>query len=346
MTRLLAAVVAALLAAATAAGAVARQTDGAPASSFEEFLDGVRRDAAARGISGATLEAALSGLTPEPVVVSRDRAQPELTQSLDTYIARRLTARPAGPRTIATARTALASERRTLARLEERYGAPPAILIAIWGLESNFGRFTGTYSTIRSLATLAYDARRPIFRDELLHALAIVERGDAAPADLKGSWAGAMGQPQFMPSSYLRYAVDDDGDGRANIWTSRQDVFASMANYLREKGWTSGERWGREVAISRAVMTRIDREVPMRTTGCRALRELTVPRPIAEWQALGVRRVGGAALPVSTMTASLVRGQKRHFLVYGNFEAILDYNCSNAYAVTVGLLADRIAGVQ
>jgi membrane-bound lytic murein transglycosylase B len=249
-------------------------------------------------------------------------------------------------RRVATARSELRAARGMLARVEDRYGVPASVLVALWGLESNFGRFPGTYSTIRSLATLAYDARRPIFRDELLHALAIVERGDAKAGELKGSWAGAMGQPQFMPSSYLRYAVDEDGDGHANIWTSREDVFASMANYLKEKGWKAGERWGREVAISRAVMTRIDREVPMRATGCRALRELTVPIPLGEWQKLGVRRAGGAALPVSTITASLVRGQKRHFLVYGNFEAILDYNCSNAYGVTVGVLADRIAGVQ
>ena len=312
-----------------------------PRQTFDMFVEDLRREARTRAISEATIESALGGLTPEPVVVSRDRSQPELIQSLDSYVARRLT-----PRTIAKAREELRKERTFLEGLEERYGIPPELMVSIWGLESDFGRFTGSYSTIRSLATLAYDARRPIFRSELFSALDIVERGDAAPADLKGSWAGAMGQPQFMPSSFLRYALDEDGDGRPNIWTSRPDVFASMANYLKDKGWKRNERWGREVAVTRATMTRIDRAVPMRTDTCRAVRELTEARPLTEWQKLGVRLAGGHALPAADVDASLVRGQARHFLVYGNFAALLDYNCSNSYAVTVGLLADRIAGTK
>jgi membrane-bound lytic murein transglycosylase B len=329
-----------LIAGALVGTPAARQVPDPPVS-FEAFVDGLRTEARARGITAATIESALGTLTPEPVVVSRDRSQPELTQSLDAYVARRLT-----PRTITTAREALRSQRTLLTRMARVYGVPPPVLVAIWGIESNFGRFTGTYSTVRSLATLAYDARRPLFRDELFDALAIIDRGDASAEGLKGSWAGAMGQPQFMPSSFLAYAIDHDGDGRADIWQSRADVFASMANYLKQKGWTAGERWGREVRVSRAAMTRIDRGVAMRAEGCRAVRELTAPRPLAEWQALGVRLPGGQALPAAGMTASLVRGEARHFLVYRNFEAILDYNCSNAYAVTVALLSDRIAGAK
>ena len=151
-----------------------------------------------------------------------------------------------------------------------------------------------------------------------------------------------MGQPQFMPSSFLRHAVDFDGDGRANIWSSEADVFASMANYLRGAGWKAGERWGREVTIAAAAMAEVDRKVPMRTEGCRAVRAMTVARPLAAWQAMGVTLPAGVKLPAAPLDASLVRGQRRHFLAYGNYEALLDYNCSHPYAVSVGLLADRI----
>ena len=305
---------------------------------FEEFLASVRTEALARGISQATLDRALANLQIEQVVVSRDRAQPETVQSLDAYLAQRLSAR-----TIATAREMNTRHAALLARIEGTYGVPGPVMIAIWGLESNFGKFTGTYPTIAALATLAYDGRRPLFRTELLNALTIVDQRQLEPADLKGSWAGAMGQPQFMPSSFLKHAVDFDGDQQVDIWTSEADVFGSMANYLKAAGWREGERWGREVVISRAVMARIDRAVPMRSSGCRAVRSMTVSRPLSEWRKLGVTLPGGQSLPAgSTLSASLVRGQRRNFLVYRNYEAVLDYNCSNSYAVSVGLLADRI----
>jgi membrane-bound lytic murein transglycosylase B len=305
--------------------------------SFEEFLAGVRAEALKRGISEATLDRALNGLQPEAVVVARDRAQPELVQSLDEYVERRLSAR-----TIATAREMAAHHTKLLRRVDEKYGIQPALMIAIWGLESNFGKFTGSYSTISALATLAYDGRRPLFRSELFAALAIVEQRKIEPAELKGSWAGAMGQPQFMPSSFLKHAVDFDGDQAIDIWTSTPDVFGSMANYLQNAGWRDGERWGREVRITKSVMAKVERSVGMRAGGCRAVRELSTARPLDTWRELGVTLTNGNALPKADMSASLVRGQKRHFLVYRNYEAILSYNCSNSYAVSVGLLSDRI----
>ena len=308
--------------------------------SFAEFLSGLRDEARARGISETTLDRALTGLEPESVVVARDRSQPELTQSLDAYVAQRVT-----PRIIATARTQAGAHRELLDRIEEAFGIPGPTMLAIWGLESNFGKFTGTYPTIRALATLAYDGRRALFRTELLHALTIVDRGQAVPADLKGSWAGAMGQPQFMPSSFLKHAVDFDGDGRIDIWTSAADVFASMASYLTNVGWKRGERWGREVSVSRAALTRIEREVAMRTGSCRAIREMTEARPLSTWRTLGVTLPGGGRLPTADLQASLVRGSKRHFLVYRNYETLLDYNCSNAYAISVGLLSDKTSEV-
>jgi membrane-bound lytic murein transglycosylase B len=317
-------------------GALAQ--DRAGGADFEVFLADVRAEALSLGIRPATVDAALANLALEPVVVARDRAQPEQTLSLDQYVRRRTDAG-----TVALGRTELRRHGPVLKRVEAAYGVPPAVVVAVWGLESSFGRFTGTYPTIKALATLAFDGRRPLFRRELFHALAILDRGDVPLDRLRGSWAGAMGQPQFLPSSFLEHAVDFDGDGRVDIWTSTPDVFGSMANYLAGAGWEAGVRWGREVQIDRPTMTRIDGAVGMRRSGCRAVRDMTEPRPLREWAALGARLAGGRPLPAADIDASLVRGANRQFLVYRNYEAILGYNCSHAYAVSVGLLADRIA---
>jgi membrane-bound lytic murein transglycosylase B len=152
-----------------------------------------------------------------------------------------------------------------------------------------------------------------------------------------------MGQPQFMPSSYLRFAVDFDGDGRKDIWRSPSDVFASIANYLKENGWTAGQTWGREVKLPGEVST-ITEAAPLRQEGCAAERGMTIPLPLAQWQDMGVTRVDGGRLPNASLTASLVRGETRNFLVYGNYGALLEYNCAHAYALSVGLLADRLLG--
>jgi membrane-bound lytic murein transglycosylase B len=302
------------------------------------WLEGVRTEALKRGISADTVDRALKDLEPEPVVVARDRAQPEQVQSLDAYLSERLSAR-----TLRSANEMQDKYRKVLARIDEKYGVPPEVLIAIWGIESNFGKFTGSRPVIKALATLAFDARRPVlFRTELFHALTIVDQGHIKLDDLKGSWAGAMGQPQFMPSSYLKHAVDFDGDGRADIWKTESDVFASIANYLKSAGWVDGERWGRPVRVSRAVLDKIERQVPMRARGCRAVREMTEPRPLARWSALGVVQTDGKPLPKADMDASLVRGVKQHFLVYRNYHALIEYNCSNAYAISAGMIADRV----
>ena len=315
----------------------AQQAD-QPQLSFPEFLAGVRVEALAKGISQNTVDAALTNVEPVTVVVARDRAQPETVQSLDAYVSQRLTASR-----VDKGRALAVTHRELLERIEKTYGLSAPTMVSIWGLESNYGSFTGSYPTIAALATLAYDGRRPLFKTELFEALKIVDQGRATAAELRGSWAGAMGQPQFMPSSYLTHAVDFDGDGHANIWTSLPDVFASMANYLKNSGWASGERWGREVRVSKTAMTRIDRAVGMRTGSCRAVREMTVPQPLSAWKKYGVTLADGRPLPTADLSASLVRGEKRNFLVYGNYQALLAYNCSHSYAITVGLLADRIA---
>jgi len=310
--------------------------------SFSEWLAGVRAEALSRGISQHTVDAALTDIDePMPVVVERDRAQAEIVQSFERYIAHHVSAK-----TIKAGREMFLRHRPLLDDVGRAYGVPPGIVLAIWGMESNYGHFSGVRPTIAALATLAWDPRRSaFFRGELFDALEIVDRGDIDLAQLKGSWAGAMGQVQFMPSSYLSYAEDFDGDGRRDIWSTPADVFASIANYLLGHGWHSGESWGREVRVSAHAEKTIRADVARRNGSCQATRDMTVAMPLSKWEALGVRLPNGRALPKSDLAASLVSGSKRHFLVYRNYDALLDYNCAHSYALSVGLLADRI-GVQ
>ena len=306
---------------------------------FEEWLAAVRVEALARGISQPTIDAALGSLERLPVVVERDRTQAERTLTLDQYVKRRLTAR-----VVRSAREMAVKHRAGLQRATDGHGVPRAFIVAIWGLESNFGRFQGVRPTVAALATLAYDGRRrALFREELFAALRILDSGDVPLDALRGSWAGAMGQAQFLPSSYLEWAVDGDGDGRRDIWMSLPDIFASIANYLKEHGWTKGERWGREVRLGDKTAARVAAAVPMRLTGaCQATRDMTEARPLSTWRDLGVTQKDGSALPRADISASLVRVDARRFLVYGNYEALLAYNCAHTYALSVALLADRI----
>src|SRR5215468_652947 len=204
--------------------------------SFSEWLAGVRTEAIARGVKAEIVDEALAGVEePLPVILERDRAQAETVFSLEYYIARRLT-----PKLIASGRDAYVHNRELLTEVGDAYGVPPRIIAAIWGVESNYGRFSGIRPTVSALATLAWDPRRStFFRGELFDALEILNRGDVDLPHLKGSWAGAMGQVQFMPSSYLQYAEDYDGDGRRDIWSTPADIFASVANYLKGHGWAA-----------------------------------------------------------------------------------------------------------
>jgi membrane-bound lytic murein transglycosylase B len=308
--------------------------------SFAEWLAAVRAEAIARGVKEQVVDEALADVTePQPVILERDRTQAETVFSLEKYIGRILTTKR-----ILSGREAFDAQRELLAQVSERYGVPAPIIVAIWGMESNFGRFSGVRPTVPALATLAWDPRRAtFFRGELFDALEILNRGDIEFSRMKGSWAGAMGQPQFMPSSYLKYAEDFDGDGRKDIWTNLPDVFASIANYLNGHGWVAGELWGREVTTTAEASRQIAREVEHRDGRCQAIRDMTVPLPLERWQALGVRLPGGKALPKADVQASLVSGSTRRFLVYRNYDALLEYNCANPYALGVALLADRIA---
>lgn len=304
---------------------------------FDEWLTALRAEAIERGISSELVERAFAGIKPVEQILERDRSQTEFTLELDDYLKRRIDAP-----TIRIARRMYAKHRAVLQRVEKEYRVPARVIVSIWGLESNFGRFSGVRPTIPALVTLAYDPRRgTMFRNELFSALEIVNRGDIELERLKGSWAGALGQPQFMPSSYLEYAQDFDRDGRKDIWSSQADVFASIAYFLQQHGWAAGEAWGREVRLPNAIEESIT-DLPRRDTGCRARRLMTDPKPVTEWGQLGVRNVDGRKLPVSAMAASFVEAGKRTFLLYNNYEALLGYNCSHSYALSVGLLADAI----
>jgi membrane-bound lytic murein transglycosylase B len=305
---------------------------------FAEFIATLKEQAVAGGVSAATVDAALTGLEPLEIVVERDRTQAETVLTIDQYLERRLTRR--------FVRTAVAEakrHRRILSEISAKYGPPGRLIVAIWGMESNFGRFTGTRPTIQALATLAWEGRRgAFFAAELIDALRILDKGDIELERMKGSWAGAMGQTQFMPSSYLAHALDHDGDGRRDIWGTLPDVFASIANYLQAYGWNPRQVWGREVKVPRGGAIKLAASVGFRQTGCRAARELTVPIPLAKWQARGVRTTAGRALPKVDISASLLRAGSRSYLVYSNYDALLGYNCAHAYALAVGLLSDRI----
>ncbi|MGE0039675.1 MAG: lytic transglycosylase domain-containing protein [Vicinamibacterales bacterium] len=305
---------------------------------FAEWLADFRAEAASLGVSAETLERELGGLEPVEQVVERDRTQAETVLTVEQYLQRRLT-------TALTrrARTEARRYRTLLGRVARHYGVQSRVIVAVWGMESNFGRFSGVRPTIQALATLAWDGRRgALFRQELIHALEILDRGHIDSSKMKGSWAGAMGQPQFMPSSYLRYAEDFDGDGRRDIWGSTADIFASVANYLKAHGWSDVETWGREVRLPAGGADPLFAAAGRRETGCRAEREMSRPVPLAEWERRGVRTTAGRALPRVDRDASLVQAGARAFLVYGNYEALLEYNCAHAYALSVGLLSDRI----
>ena len=320
--------------------ALSAQGDSAAARpSFAEFLAGIRTEAIARGIRAEIVDEAFIGIEePSAVVIERDRTQAEIVQTLEKYLSQRVTATR-----IATGREMLALNHELLDEISATYGVPPSLLVSVWGVESNFGRFSGTRPTVAALATLAWDPRRSaLFHRELLAALEILNRGDIELPKMLGSWAGAMGQVQFIPSSYLQFAEDYDGDGRRDIWSTPADVFASIANYMKGHGWKTGEPWGREVILSPDARRHIAKEIDRRDGSCQALREMTVVLPASQWRSLGVRLMNGDKLPADSSDAALVTGTSRSFLVYHNYDALLEYNCAHSYAVGVALLADRI----
>ena len=317
--------------------------EGATQPSFADWLQGLRTEALEKGITQATVDQALTGLEPVPRVIELDNAQPEFTQTYQDYIAARLT-----PKRIEFGREQTAAMAKTLDAVGKAYGVQPRFIAAVWGIETNFGRVTGSYDVVPALATLAYESRRAsYFRSELFNALKIVDEGHIDLAHMKGSWAGAMGQGQFMPSSFLVYARDFDGDGRKDIWDDPGDIFASIAYYLKSAGWQEHLTWGRQVKLPEGFdvdALGLAQSEPPKTCS-RALKDHTRRLPLSKWQALGVRRLDGRDLPARDVEASLVQPAGKGgpaYLTYANFRSILRYNCSNFYALAVGLLSDAL----
>jgi membrane-bound lytic murein transglycosylase B len=299
----------------------------APADGFEGWLLTFREDALKEGIGASTLDLALTGVQPIPRVIELDRRQAGGRGSFRGYKQRLLS-----DERVQRGRSLMREHRALLERIALDYGVQARFIVALWGIESTYGTYRGSYPVIPALATLAYDGRRAaFFRQELLNALRILDAGDIDHGSMMGSWAGAMGQSQFMPSSYLSYAVDYDGDGRRDIWTSLPDIFASMANYLANAGWNDRYTWGRQVRPPTSIAT--------------DLLGLEVQKSLPSWQELGVRRTNGNGLPPVGIDASLLWTDDRNgpaYLVYGNFRVLMLWNRSTYFALTVGELSDLI----
>jgi membrane-bound lytic murein transglycosylase B len=331
----LAAVVALMISQGWAANGVADRTaDGA--ESFDDYLVKVRSAAIGNGIASETVDAAFRGLTRDERVIGYDRKQPEFVQTFDEYLTARVTNfRKKEGRKLFELHQPLLDE------IAGLYGVDPEYIVAFWGLETSFGRYQGKYSIIRSLATLGHDQRRAaFFTAELLKALQILDEQHVAPEAFVGAWAGAMGQSQFMPSSFLRFAVDHDGDGRKDIWSNKADVFASIANYLNKAGWKRGAGWGGPASFNTLDFVSLK---PLNIDpSCRALKHHSRKMSISNWKDLGV--VPGVQLvdqPYALVSPEA--GANSGYLVGGNYRAILNYNCANKYAVSVGLMSEAIA---
>ncbi len=305
-------------------------TAGAPAAlplpGFAEWRDQFRQQALAAGISPRVFDEAFAGVTPDPTVITADRSQPEFTRPVWAYLDGALSTQR-----VERGRRLLTEHADTLTRIEGRYGVDRQTLVAVWGLESSFGQIMGDKSVIRSLATLAHEGRRPEFaRTQLLAALQILQSGDVRPERMRGSWAGAMGQTQFIPTTYNTHAVDFDGDGRRDIWGSAADALASAAHYLQASGWSLHQPWGTEVRLPSGFDY--------------ALADASIRKPLGDWRALGIAGIpdGDDSAQASLLLPAGHRGPA--FLVLDNFRSILRYNNSSSYALAIGLLADRFRG--
>lgn len=315
-------------------------------AAFESFLRDIREQAVARGIGAATLDSVLPTIELHRRAVEQDRSQAEFVQTYEMYLRR------VSPRRIEQGRRLMADQGAMISEVAAAYGVQPRFIVAIIGLESDYGTFPIREPLFDVLATLAFDERRSEqFRTELFAALEIVDKGYASLEQMKSSWAGAVGVPQFTPSNVLELAVDHDRDGRIDLWTVGPDVIASVANYLRETGWRADQTWGREVRLpaggeATLPSAETDTERPPPDAACQRYQSLRGWRELGEWHTLGVRRVDGRDLPGRSLPAALIlgdTGDDRGYLVYRNFCSIMRYNPAFRYALSVGLLADAIA---
>jgi membrane-bound lytic murein transglycosylase B len=308
---------------ALAAGPALAQSD------FQSCLQNIRSDALQQGVPASVIDTAFRGLTPDPKVVDLDSRQPEFTLTYGKYVGSSVT-----PDRVAKGQQKMAQFRGLLDQLQSEYGVPPQYLISFWGMETNYGTFMGDFQALRSVATLACMTKRvAFFSGETIAALKILANNHMTSQQMRGSWAGAMGNMQFMPSTFVKWAVDRDGNGKIDIWTSMPDAFASAANFLRGIGFKPGLPAADEVLLPP--------NFPLEQA------DMSVEKPVRAWAAMGVKRAGGAALPASDEPSSIIlpagwRGPA--FILYPNFKAVMNWNRSTLYALAVTILAQQIAG--
>lgn len=294
--------------------------------SWDNYIAGVREEALQQGIPASLLDEAFAGIhEPNKQIKSFMRSQPEHRLTFLKYRTTR-----ADNYRIAMGKKEYKRNKEVLDKVAEQFGVNPCFIVSFWGMETSYGTYMGDFPVIKALATLGYDSKRKdFFRKELFIALRILNEGHVSLADFKGEWAGASGQPQFLPSSWVKYAVDFDGDGRKDIWKSKPDVFASIANYMKQNGWQTGQPW--------AVQVKLPAKFDMKLEG------KAIKKPVSEWEALGVRTEDGKSLPNQNLEASIVQPYGGPtFLAFPNYRMILRYNNSIYYAGAIGYMADKI----
>ena len=308
---------------------------------FQLYVAALKKEALSQGFEQSLIDASFANAKFHKRAVIADRKQPEKVETLDTYLPKRV---PSWK--VKQARVLYKTHQDILIKIGHDYAVQPRFIVALWGLETNFGKFTGGYNVVSALSTLAYEGRREVFfKKQLWAALTILEQGHIKIDDMKGSWAGAMGQNQFMPTSFLAYAVDGDGDGKKDIWQNQIDIFASMANYLQKEGWNDELTWGRQVKLPHNFdnSLAIPKKTGSRKNWLKAWNK--TEKTLAQWQALGVRRTDGTNLPNVDVKAALVFPDDengRAYLAYDNYKSLMHWNLSYYFVSSVGHLSDRI----
>ena len=308
---------------------------------FKQYVTALKAEALSQGFEQSLIDESFTNVTFHKRAVAADRKQPEKVETLDTYLPKRI---PAWK--IKKARSLYKEHQEILTKIGNDYSVQPRFIVALWGLETNFGKFTGGYNVVSALSTLAYEGRREtFFKKELWAALTILKEGHIKIDDMKGSWAGAMGQNQFMPTSFLAYAVDGDGDGKKDIWQNQIDIFASMANYLEQEGWNNNLTWGRQVKLPENFDTAL--AIPQNTGGRKNWLKAwaKTEKTLAQWQALGIRRTDGTNLPEADIKSALVFPDGingRAYLAYDNYKSLMHWNLSYYFVSSVGHLSDHI----
>jgi len=308
---------------------------------FQQYVVQLKKEALTQGFKQSLIDESFASVTFHARAVTADRKQPEKVETLDTYLPKRV---PSWK--VKKARTLYKEHQQILTKIADDYGVQARFIVALWGLETNFGKFTGGYNVVSALSTLAYEGRREVFfKKQLWAALTILAQGHIKIGNMKGSWAGAMGQNQFMPTSFLAYAVDGDGDGKKDIWQNQIDIFASMANYLQKEGWDDELTWGRQVKLPQDfdISLAIPKNTGSRKNWLKAWSN--TEKTVAQWQALGIRRTDGTNLPKVEIKAALVFPDDengRAYLAYNNYKSLMHWNLSYYFVSSVGHLSDRI----